>query len=280
MNIHKNTRLLPYQREAIWTAYHKNKQSVTSLALEYKVSRPTIYKVLKLARVKLLKPQASTNNRFKQAKYGIKRLAKVEQSIQDKLKKQAKRYNKSYPGEMVHVDTKRLPLLKGQNANSPREYLFVAIDDYSRELYADIMPDKTAFSATQFLVEQVIEPCPYKIDVIYSDNGTEYKGTKDHEFSQACYQNNINQKFTKVGRPQTNGKAERVIRTLMELWHDKHEFVSSKHRKQELTRFLNFYNTVRPHSSLSKKDETTGKTLTFTPYEWLEFYFKQSVNNA
>ena len=59
------------------------------------------------------KPQTSTNNRFKQAKYGIKRLSKVEQSIQDKLKKQAKRYNKSYPGEMVHVDTKRLPLLKG-----------------------------------------------------------------------------------------------------------------------------------------------------------------------
>lgn len=107
-----------------------------------------------------------------------------------------------------------------------------------------------------------------------------YKGKKDHEFAKACYQNNINQKFTKVGRPQTNGKAERVIRTLLELWHNKHEFVSSEHRKQELTRFLNFYNTVRPHSSLSKKDEITGKTLTFTPYEWLEFYFKQSVNNG
>ncbi|WP_336278369.1 integrase core domain-containing protein [Moraxella bovis] len=70
------------------------------------------------------------------------------------------------------------------------------------------------------------------------------------------------------------------IRTLMELWHDKHEFVSSEHRKQELTRFLNFYNTVRPHSSLTKKDEITGKTLTFTPYEWLKFYFRQSVNNG
>ncbi|MFA9486360.1 MULTISPECIES: integrase core domain-containing protein [unclassified Moraxella] len=107
-----------------------------------------------------------------------------------------------------------------------------------------------------------------------------YKGTKDHEFVKVCYANNINQKFTKVGRLQTNGKAERVIRTLMELWHDKYEFVSSEHRKQELTRFLNFYNTVRPHSSLTKKDETTGKTLTFTPYEWLGFYFGQSVNNG
>lgn len=97
MNIHKNTRLLPHHREAIRTAYHKNKQSVTSLALEYKVSRPIIYKVLKLARIKLLKPQTSTNNRFKQAKYGIKRLDNLTNFIQDKLKRQAKRYNKSYP---------------------------------------------------------------------------------------------------------------------------------------------------------------------------------------
>ncbi|WII95735.1 hypothetical protein LU276_02555 [Moraxella haemolytica] len=102
MNIHKNTRLPPHHREAIWTAYHQNKQSVTSVVLEYKVSRPTIYKVLKLARVKLLKSQTGTNNRFKQAKHGIKRLAKVEKFIQDKLRKQAKRYNKSYLGEMVH----------------------------------------------------------------------------------------------------------------------------------------------------------------------------------
>ena len=43
----------------------------------------------------------------------MKRLAKVERSIQEKLKRQAKRYNKSYPGELVHLDTKRLPLLKG-----------------------------------------------------------------------------------------------------------------------------------------------------------------------
>lgn len=231
MNIHKNTRLLPFQRQAICDAYTKDKRTIVSLAEEYKVSRPMIYKVLKLARHRLLKPQSSTNNRFKQARFGVKRLAKVERSIQDKIKKQAKRYNKSYPGEMMYFDTKRLPLLKGQTTNGLREYLFVAIDDYSRELYAAIMPDKTAFSAAKFLTEHVVEPCPYVIDVAYSDNGTEYKGTKGHEFVKACYQNNINQKFTKVGRPQTNGKAERVIRTLMQMWHDKTEFNDSNHTK-------------------------------------------------
>ena len=67
MNIHKNTRLTPHHRQAIWTAYTQEKESVTSLARRYMVSCPTIYRILKAARVKLLVPQNSTNNRFKQA---------------------------------------------------------------------------------------------------------------------------------------------------------------------------------------------------------------------
>ena len=106
MNMHKNTRLTPHHRQAIWTAYTQEKESVSSLARRYQVSRVTIYRSLKAARAKLLKPQTSTNNRFKQTKYGMKRLAKVERSIQEKLKKQAKRYNKSCPGEPVHLNTK------------------------------------------------------------------------------------------------------------------------------------------------------------------------------
>ena len=57
---------------------------------------------------------------------GMKRLAKVEREIEEKLKKQAQNYNKSYPGEMVHFDTKRLPLLQNQKATDSRDYLFVA----------------------------------------------------------------------------------------------------------------------------------------------------------
>ncbi|SDY29568.1 DDE-type integrase/transposase/recombinase [Nitrosomonas sp. Nm33] len=85
------------------------------------------------------------------------------------MKREAKRYNKSYPGELVHFDTKRLPLLKGQSPTQPREYLFVAVDDFSRELYAAILPDKTQ--------KTVIAQCPCQIDYAYSDNGKEYKGT-------------------------------------------------------------------------------------------------------
>lgn len=98
MNIHKNTRLTPHRRQAVWRAYTQDKATITSLSRQYQVSRVTIYRILKAARLQLLTPQKSTNNRFKQAKYGIKRLAKVEKAIEEKLKKQAKRYNKSYPG--------------------------------------------------------------------------------------------------------------------------------------------------------------------------------------
>ena len=144
----------------------------------------------------------------------------------------------------MYLDTKRLPLLKGQKAADNRDYLFVAIDDFSRELYAAILPDKTADSAAKFLTE-------YLIEYVYSANGTEYKGSANHAFGVACYENGIGQKFTRFARPQTNGKAERVIRTLMEMWHEKQSFESPEHRQKELCRFVNFYNTVKPHRSLN-----------------------------
>jgi len=84
-------------------------------------------------------------------KFGLKRLAKVEKKLEEKRKQAARRYNKCYPGELVHFDTKRSPFLKGEDSTRPREYLFVAIDDFSRELYAGIYPDKTQYSSTAFL---------------------------------------------------------------------------------------------------------------------------------
>ena len=94
---------------------------------------------------------------------GGKRLAKIEKRIEDKLKKEAKCCSKKYPGVRGHMDCKCLPLLEGQSKTGPREYMFVAIDDFSRELYAAVMPDKTAGSAARFL-EQVLEECACTIE--------------------------------------------------------------------------------------------------------------------
>lgn len=267
MNIHKNTRLTPHHRREIWRLHHEEKIRVVDLATKFMVSRPTIYNVLKNARLQLFIPKMSTNIRYKSIKYELKRLARVEKKIEDKLKREAKRYNKRYPGEMLHVDTKRLPLLKSELKSKTREYLFIGIDDYSRELYAGIYNDKSQFSAAEFLQTNVLNECPYTIECIYSDNGREYQGTKEHQFVKLCLKNRINQKFTKPAHPQTNGKAERVIRTLMEMWHNKTDFKDSLDRKIELNRFINYYNTVKPHKGIDGK----------TPYEVLDDYFKQKV---
>jgi transposase InsO family protein len=65
-----------------------------------------------------------------------------------------------------------------------------------------------------------------------------------------CQDYGIEQRFTRVKNPKTNGKAERVIKTIMDLWHYKTRFSSSVHRKTELNRFVNYYNGVKPHKSI------------------------------
>ena len=168
MNMHKRTRLTPLDRKEIWRLYQTCDWKPTRLAERFRVSRPTIYKVIKRARLQEFAPRKSTNKRFLAVKFGIKRLAKVERSIELKKKREARRYNKSYPGELLHFDCKRLKLLKNEDRSFSREYLFVAIDDFSRELYAAILPDKTQVSAAIFL-KQVLEECPYTIECTYSD---------------------------------------------------------------------------------------------------------------
>ena len=262
MEIHKKTRLTPIQREEMCSDYYKNHIRVCDLCRKYHVTAPTVYKIIYRGKNNDFTIHKSINKRFRCLEYGLKRLSKIEKSIEEKLKKQARRYNKKYPGEMIHFDTKRLPLLKGESPKHNHEYLFVAIDDFSRELFVSIAPDKTQYSAEKFL-KQVIVECPYTIEQAYSDNGLEYKGNNDHAFVKLCAENQIEQRFTKVKCPQTNGKAERVIRTLMDMWHSQTKFKSRQHRKTELIRFVNYYNTVKTHKGIDN----------LTPMEKLIEYF-------
>lgn len=263
MQMHKRTKPTPLVRQEIW-AHHQAQtyKTKTSLALAYHVSRPTLDKVLERASYGEFAPRKSTRKDYMSITYGLRRLAKIEAGILERKRKEAQRYNKAYPGELMHIDCKRMPLLKGESKRAPREYLFVAIDDCSRELYADILPDKSQFSSAAFL-DGVIKQCPYTIDYMYSDNGKEFKGTEKHAFVKRCADSNIGQRFTRVASPQTNGKAERVIRTIMEMWHDKMSFASREHRQNELVRFVNFYNTTKPHKGLDNK----------TPFEVLYDFF-------
>jgi Integrase core domain len=269
--MHKNTKLLPYERREIFRRW-KERGKVTHLAKEYKVTRKTIYETLRDAKLGIFENRKSVNERWRNLERGLKKLEKTIVLLEEKQKKKdhrLKRYEKNTPGEMIHFDTKRLPLLRGEGVTQPREYLFVAIDDHSRWLYADIFPDKTSYSAAIFL-EEVMLSMPFTVKGVYSDNGSEYKGRPGHPFVDICRREKLTQSFTKVKHPWTNGKAERVIRTLMEEWHSRTRtnHISRDHRRRHLYAYTSFYNQSRFH-----------QTLESTPLERLEKYLG-SVYNA
>lgn len=249
--MHKNIKLPRALRKEICQLYTENIK-VTHLARLFRVTRPIIYKVINRGELEDFSPHNSTNNRYKSSFFGLKRLAKKEKLIKAKLLKKSQRYEKQYPGEMIHVDTKSIRRLPQEGSKKYRsETLFVAIDDHSRYLIAELLPRKSKESAAIFL-KIILQKFPLPVECIYSDNGGEFKGSPTHDFVKGCKKNEIIQKFTRVAHPQTNGKAERVIRTLVEKWLKDNRFNSRQHRYQSLQDFVFYYNNIKLHSALKE----------------------------
>lgn len=263
--MHKNTKLTPLSRKEIYKLWG-NAKSVSDLATSFHVTRKIIYKIIERGHVGDFSVHKSTNNRFRNIKFGLKKILKAEKRANLMLERRIQRYEKQYPGELVHFDTKSLRRARYDNRSQKSEHLYVAIDDRSRQLFAEIQRGKNQNISAQFL-EEVIKLAPYKIEMTLSDNGTEFKGGDEHAFKLVCDCHGIEQKYTKPRRPQTNGKAERVIRTIMEFCHLNDQKRTSEERKEILKRFVLYYNTSRPHSAL--KD---GKKY-LTPCEIIKRFY-------
>lgn len=260
--MHKHTKVPPALRREVYTRWIKG-QSQRSLADEYHVDKKIIGRIVVRGRLGDFSVHDSTNMRYRTIEYGLKRVLKTEQKLEKRRERLATvRYEKAYPGEMVHADTKLLPRLHGETKALKRERLYVANDDHSRFLVADILPDKSQESSAVF-GEIVLDRMPFDIRDWYTDRGTEWKGTPDHEFVAWCAANTITQHFTKPRTPKTNGKAERVNRTLMEEWHRKERFASREDRRRSLYAFVDRFNHERVHG-----------TLRMTPIEKLTRYAK------
>ncbi len=170
------------------------------------------------------------------------------------------RYERSRPGELVHVDSKRLGriLLPGHRVTGNRrqrakgkagwQHLFVAIDDHSRLGFARVYRDESADSALAFLDELVrfYDAHGITVERVLSDNGTCFK----RRWADACAVLGITVKKTRAYRPQTNGKAERFIRTLLERWAYAYPYEHEAERLAALPGALDFYNRFRPHRAL------------------------------
>jgi transposase InsO family protein len=184
------------------------------------------------------------------------------------------RYERSRPGELVHIDVKRLGCIEGgagkrvfgserrQRYNPTRtdpegkrrryvgyEYVHICVDDYSRLAYAEVLPDEKALTAIDFLRRALAFFRRYGIRVerLLTDNGSAYVSVRH---ALACRSLGIRHLRTRPYRPQTNGKAERFIRTLLSGWAYGAIYGSSRERTAALDGWLWHYNHRRRHSAL------------------------------
>jgi transposase InsO family protein len=178
-------------------------------------------------------------------------------------KEAVQRYQWETPGQMLHLDVKKLGKIDGVGhkilgrAQAKRrrpgwEYLHVCVDDASRAAYTAILPDETAESAVEFLWFAVSWYASHgiRIERILTDNGSCYKSAK---FREACREFGIKHKRTRPYRPRTNGKAERFIRTALQEWAYAQTYTHSWQRTASLPVWTQRYNFQRPHSALGRK---------------------------
>ena len=174
----------------------------------------------------------------------------------DKLKRpkvQIIRYEKQSPGEMAHIDVKKIRKIKGDY--NQKRYEALLIDDCTRLSYVQIIPDKTAQTLSQFLksgAEYFKSNYNLKFSKLLSDNGNEFttrykKNVSLHLFEATLKSLGIKHKYTKPYHPQTNGKAERMWRTLDIEFYRKKWLFSPEHRDEELARWVDKYNKHRVH---------------------------------
>jgi transposase InsO family protein len=181
------------------------------------------------------------------------------------------RYERRHPGELVHVDIKRLGRISARGAGhrvlghrasqhkrtlfghrrgaTGHEYLHVMIDDHSRLAYAEVLDGLTSRCAVDFLGRAVVWYAERGVDVrsVMTDNGACYVADA---YRQALCELGLRHLRIRPGRPRTNGKAERFIQTLVNEWAYARIYGSSEERTAALPAYLRRYNFTRPHGSL------------------------------
>jgi len=187
--------------------------------------------------------------------------------LTEPVRRRVLRYEKSRPGELLHLDFKYLPEL-----DFPRqEYEFAAVDDFSREAVASIRAERSSRVATAFL-EEVLKLLPYPVEAVLTDNDLvftmrfAYYSERKTYFEQACQSLGIQHRLLRPHRPESNGKVERFIKTVDDECFAVRRPRSSRTRMRVLEEFLWFYNYQRPHLSLKG----------LTPVERRTHYFLQA----
>ena len=182
------------------------------------------------------------------------------------------RYERQRPGELIHIDVKTLGRIsvrgaghrvtghrKSQFSVGPKrlgatgwEFVHVSVDDATRLAYVEVLDDEKAATAVAFLRRALAFYRARGITVqrVITDNGSAYRSTVH---AIACRALKLKHLRTRAYRPRTNGKAERFIKTLLAGWAYGAIYRSSTERRAALSGWVDWYNTRRPHGSLSHR---------------------------
>jgi transposase InsO family protein/transposase-like protein len=192
----------------------------------------------------------------------------------------AQRYERARPGELIHIDVKKLGRIvggAGHRISGPRgrryagsftdaagrrrnkagwDFVHVAIDDATRLAYAEVLSDETAATAVGFLRRAIAHFASYGIGVerVLTDNGSPYRSAVH---ALACRALGVRHLRTRPRRPQTNGKAERFIRTMLGGWAYGAIYASSRERTAALDGWLFTYNHRRRHAGIGRQTPIT-----------------------
>jgi transposase InsO family protein len=175
-----------------------------------------------------------------------------------------RRYERDRPGELVHVDVKKLGRIPtggghrvlGRGGGTPDhtglgyDFIHACIDDHSRLAYAEIHGDERGETCAAFLLRAgaFFAAHGVRVERVLTDNAKSYRLSR--AFQAAVHQLGASQRFTRPYRPQTNGKAERFNRTLLEEWAYARPYTSNDQRTALLPTWLHMYNHHRSHTAL------------------------------
>lgn len=303
MNLHKNARTCPKSRALMVTRVLEDRRPVIEVAAELGVSRRTVYKwvqryceggepalqdgssepdvlhhqlgqdwvdVIVELRMEYQMTALRIARQLDLARSTVAAVLQREGISQLKnliRKEPVVRYEHDGPGEMLHIDIKKLGRFwrpghrvtgdpSQDSIGAGWEYVHVCIDDYSRVAYAEVLPDERKESAAAFVQRAVRWFSKFGITVkrILTDNGSCYRAKL---WYNTCNRLHIRVKKTRPYRPQTNGKAERFIQTLLREWAYFRVYRTSNERMAVLPMYLRHYNEHREHGSVNSKPPIT-----------------------
>lgn len=234
---HRQPRRVPAPLEAAILALRRTRATAWQISAALRVPRSTVTRVL--------------------ARAGVNRVALLEPVGP------VQRYEWPHVGDLLHVDLKRLGRIDGighrihgdrrrRHRKAGYEFLHVAIDDATRLTYAEVLVADDASACAAFLRRTLtwFHRRGVRIRRLLTDNAMAYRA---RAFCAVCRTWAVQQRYTRPYRPQTNGKAERFIHTLLREWAYRVPYRSSARRTAALRPYLRFYNHRRPHASLGRR---------------------------